>query len=60
VICGEMKATIAFAIRGVAKEDTLGGQRGVLVGHGGGSVRVTHKMYRCSYNGAESKTARCG
>jgi hypothetical protein len=55
-----MKAMIAFVIRGVAKEDTPGGQRGVLVGHGGGSVRVTRKMYRCSYNGTESKTTRCG
>jgi hypothetical protein len=41
-VCGEIKATIAFVIRGVAKEDTSGGSRGELVGCGGGSVRVTH------------------
>jgi hypothetical protein len=40
-VCGEIKATIAFVIRGVAKEGTPGGPRGELVGHGGGSVRVT-------------------
>jgi hypothetical protein len=41
-VCGEIKAIIAFVIGGVAKEDTSGGPRGKLVGHGGSSVRVTH------------------
>jgi hypothetical protein len=40
-VCGEIKATIAFVIRGVAKEDTSGGPRGEFVGRGGGNVRVT-------------------
>jgi hypothetical protein len=37
----EIKATIAFVIEGVAKEDTLGGPRGEFVRCDGGSVRVT-------------------
>jgi hypothetical protein len=41
VVCGEIKATIAFVTRGVAKEDTPSGPRGEFVGCGGGSVRVT-------------------
>jgi hypothetical protein len=41
VVCGEIKAMIAFVIRGVAKEDTLGGPGGEFVGRGGNSVRVT-------------------
>jgi hypothetical protein len=40
-VCGEIKATIAFVIRGVAKEDTPGGLMGEFVGRGGGTVRVT-------------------
>jgi hypothetical protein len=40
-ICGEIKATIAFVIRGVAMEDTLGGPRGEFMRNGGSSVRVT-------------------
>jgi hypothetical protein len=40
-VCGEIKAIIAFMIRGVAKKDIPGGPRGEFVGRGGGSVRVT-------------------
>jgi hypothetical protein len=40
-VCGEINAMIVFVIRGVVKEDAPGGPRGELVGHGGGSVRVT-------------------
>jgi hypothetical protein len=40
-VCGEIKATIAFVIRGVVKEDIPGGPRGEFVGCGGSSVRVT-------------------
>jgi hypothetical protein len=40
-VCGKIKATIAFVLRGVSKEDTLGGPMGEFVGRGGGSVRVT-------------------
>jgi hypothetical protein len=40
-ICGEIKATIAFVIREVAKEDTPSGPRGEFVGRGGIRVRVT-------------------
>jgi hypothetical protein len=41
VVCGEIKATITFVIRGVAKKDTPGGPRGEFVRHSGGSIRVT-------------------
>jgi hypothetical protein len=41
VVCGEIKATIAFVMRGEAKEETPGGPRGKLVRRGGGSVKVT-------------------
>jgi hypothetical protein len=41
VVCGEIKVTIPFVIRGVAKEDTPGGPKGELVGRDGGSVGVT-------------------
>jgi hypothetical protein len=41
VVCGEIKATIALVIRGVAKEDTSGKPRDKLMWHCGGSVRVT-------------------
>jgi hypothetical protein len=30
-VCGEIKAMIAFVIKGVAKEDTTGGLRGEFV-----------------------------
>jgi hypothetical protein len=40
-VYGEINATIAFVIKGVAKEDTPGGPRGEFVGRGGDSVRVT-------------------
>jgi hypothetical protein len=42
VVCEKIKAAMAFVIRRVAKEDTPGRPRGELVGHGGGSVRVTN------------------
>jgi hypothetical protein len=40
-VCGEIKAAVAFVIRGVAKEDTLGRARSELVRRGCSSVRVT-------------------
>jgi hypothetical protein len=40
-VCGEVKAVIAFVIRRVAKEDTPGGSGAVLIGSGGGGVRIT-------------------
>jgi hypothetical protein len=35
-VCGEIKAAIAFVIRGVAKKDTPGGFGAELMGSGGG------------------------
>jgi hypothetical protein len=35
-VCGEIKAAIAFVIRGVAKKDTPGGSGAELMGSGGG------------------------
>jgi hypothetical protein len=40
-VCGEIKATVAFVIRGIAKEDTPGRTRSELMRHGCNSVRVT-------------------
>jgi hypothetical protein len=40
-VCGGIKAAVAFVIRGVAKEDTLGRARSELMRHGCSSVRVT-------------------
>jgi hypothetical protein len=40
-ICGEIKAAVAFVIRGVAKEDTPGRARSELMRRGCSSVRVT-------------------
>jgi hypothetical protein len=44
VIYGEINATIAFVIRGVAKEDTPSGPMDEFVGRGGGSVRVARTV----------------
>jgi hypothetical protein len=41
-VCGEIKATIAFVIRRVAKEDTLSGSGAELMGSSGGGVGITH------------------
>jgi hypothetical protein len=41
VICGEIKAAVAFVIRGVAKEDTPGRARSEVMRRGCSSVRVT-------------------
>jgi hypothetical protein len=41
-VCGEIKAAVAFVIRGVAKEDAPGRARSELMRHGCSSVRVTH------------------
>ena len=41
VICGEVKATIAFVVIGKAKKDTLRRARCEFMGHGGGKIRVT-------------------
>jgi hypothetical protein len=40
VVCGEIKAAVAFVIRGVAKEDTPGRARSELMRRGCSSVRV--------------------
>jgi hypothetical protein len=40
-VCSEIKATIAFVIRRVAKEDTPGGPEAELMGSGGGGVSIT-------------------
>jgi hypothetical protein len=40
-VYGEIKATVAFGIRGVAKEDTPGRARSELIRRGCSSVRVT-------------------
>jgi hypothetical protein len=40
-VCGEIKATVAFVIRGVAKEDTPGRARSELMRRGCSNVRVT-------------------
>jgi hypothetical protein len=40
-VCGEIKAVIAFVIRGVAKEDTPGRVRSELMRRGCSNVRVT-------------------
>jgi hypothetical protein len=40
-VCGEIKATVAFVIRGVAKEDILGRARSELMRRGCSSVRLT-------------------
>jgi hypothetical protein len=40
-VCGEIKAVVAFVIRGVAKEDTPGKARSELMRRGCSSVRVT-------------------
>jgi hypothetical protein len=42
VVYGEIKAAVAFVIRGVANEDTMGRARSELMRRGCGSVRVTH------------------
>ena len=41
VICGEVKATIAFVVIEKAKKDTLRRARCEFMGHGGGKIRVT-------------------
>jgi hypothetical protein len=40
-VCGEIKATVAFVIKGVAKEDTPDRARSELMRRGCSSVRVT-------------------
>jgi hypothetical protein len=40
-VCGEIKAAVAFVIRGVAKEDILGRARSELMRRGCSSVRLT-------------------
>jgi hypothetical protein len=41
VVCGEIKAAVAFVIRGVVKKDTPGRARSELMRRGCSSVRVT-------------------
>jgi hypothetical protein len=40
-VCGEIKAVVAFVIRGVAKKDTPSRARSELTTRGCSSVRVT-------------------
>jgi hypothetical protein len=54
-VCQEIKDTIAFVIRRVAQEDTSGGLRAELNGHGGGDVRIT-----CTTEDAEVLVWGCG